>query len=344
MATKSQIHITKSFFLIVSAVVLFLFWKVIQPFAMVLLTAAIAGIIFAPLEEKIRMMLKNKKASASLVVVGMFLLVVVPLFFGALAMVSQAGEILQSSFSGDSWLKQVSYDNSNLFSLMPDSTRAFIMEMDIAKLGQSAAKWAFENIGSLFSSTAKLIFDVFIFFIALFYFLVDKEQIKKMALELSPFKDSLDEKILKRIVGTVRSVVFGALIVAIVKGLLAIVGLAIFGVPGSVLWGALSAIASQIPMIGATIILGPAVIYLFIIGHTGAAIGLLLWSVLIVGLVDNVLAPQLVGAKTKMNQLLILISILGGLQIFGPIGFITGPTILAMVMVVIELYKNGILE
>jgi len=180
--------------------------------------------------------------------------------------------------------------------------------------------------------------------ISLYYFLVDREKINQLVQDLSPFKDTLDVSIMKRIVNAVRSVVFGALVIAILKAILAMIGLAIFGVPGSVLWGAMVAVASQIPMIGAALILGPAVAYLFIIGSIGPAIGLLIWSILVVGLVDNFLAPKLVGSKTKMHELLILVSILGGLQVFGPIGFIVGPTILAAVMVVVELYKSGILE
>ena len=88
----------------------------------------------------------------------------------------------------------------------------------------------------------------------------------------------------------------------------------------------------------------PAVVFLWVTGSVGSAIGLTIWAVVAVGLVDNLLSPYLVSGKTKMHGLLILLAILGGIQLFGPIGFIVGPTILAGLMVLIDLYRQGVLE
>ena len=112
----------------------------------------------------------------------------------------------------------------------------------------------------------------------------------------------------------------------------------------AMLWASMVVIAAQIPMIGTSVVMLPAVAYLFVVGDSGSGIGLLVWSVLVVSTVDNVLKPYVVGGKTRMHGLLILVSMLGGLQAFGPIGFILGPTILAAFLVVIELYKAGILD
>src|SRR5690349_13160531 len=97
-------------------------------------------------------------------------------------------------------------------------------------------------------------------------------------------------------------------------------------------------------MLGTSTVTIPAVIYLLLIGHIPAAIGMAIWAMLAVGLVDNMVSPFIVGGRTKMHALLILLSILGGIQYFGPIGFILGPTILSALLVVLELYKSGILE
>ncbi|NBX51902.1 AI-2E family transporter [bacterium] len=97
-------------------------------------------------------------------------------------------------------------------------------------------------------------------------------------------------------------------------------------------------------MLGTSVIMIPAVLYLFITGEAGSAIGLALWAGVAVGLVDNLLQPFIVGGRTHMHALLILLSILGGLEFFGPIGFILGPTILAALLVILEMYKGGYLE
>ena len=338
MTTKSQTSVTKWFFLLASAVVLILSWKIIQPFAPVLVAAGIAAIILTPVEKRVKGFIKSERLSALAMLILVLIVIVVPLFTVSVVMVDQAAEIIDTSLQEDSWIRSLNIADNQLILSLPPVVQTEIKNIDVVGLGKNAAEWIFSRLGNLLSSTAKLLFNVVIFMISLYYFLVDREKINQLVQDLSPFKDTLDVSIMKRIVNTVRSVVFGALVIAILKAILAMIGLAIFGVPGSVLWGAMVAVASQIPMIGAALILGPAVAYLFIIGSIGPAIGLLIWSILVVGLVDNFLAPKLVGSKTKMHELLILVSILGGLQVFGPIGFIVGPTILAAVMVVVELY------
>lgn len=344
MQSKSQISVTKWFFLLASAVVLILFWKIVEPFALVLVAASIAAIILTPVERRVKKFIKSERLSALAMLILVLIVIVVPLFTVSVVMVNQAAEIIDTSLQEDSWIRSLNITDNQFISSLPPVVQTEIRNIDVVGLGKNAAEWIFSRLGNLFSSTARLLFHVVIFLISLYYFLADREKINQLVQDLSPFKDTLDVSIMKRIVNTVRSVVFGALVIAILKAILAMVGLAIFGVPGSVLWGAMVAVTSQIPMLGAALILGPAVIYLVVIGDIGAAVGLAIWSVLVVGLVDNFLAPKLVGSKTKMHELLILVSILGGLQVFGPIGFIVGPTILAAVMVVVELYKSGILD
>jgi predicted PurR-regulated permease PerM len=219
-----------------------------------------------------------------------------------------------------------------------------IRSVDLVTLGTTVAKWIAENIGAILSGTASLVFQTFIFFMALYYFLIDRERIYDFLVSLSPFKDNLDKKILSRISKTVRGVVFGNIVVSLIQVAVATLGMIIFGVPGALLWGALIVIAAQVPILGTALIMLPAVAFLFFTGNDLAALGLLIWAIVAVGTIDNIVSPFIVGAKIHMNQLLILISILGGLQLFGPIGFIIGPTVLASVMVVVELYKNGVLE
>ncbi len=338
--TASQI---RWFFIVASVIVLYLYWQVIAPFALVLVTAGVFAIILGPIEARLRRLVRSKKLSALIMLLGVLVIVVGPLFGISVLMVQQASEIVEVSIADDGWMEGLQQSTDAIFQVLPVPIQEEIQSIDFVELGKSAANWAAENVGAVLSSTAKLIINTFIFFIALFYFLHDREEIYKLALDISPFKDSLDAKIVARISNTVRSVVFGALVVAVVQATLATIGMTIFGVPGAILWGSLVVIASQVPMVGTAVILVPAIIYLLIVGQPWAALGLLIWSVVAVSTVDNLISPFIVGAKTRMNQLLILISILGGLQWLGPIGFIIGPTILASVMVVIELYRNGIL-
>lgn len=345
MATKSNNIVTaRWFFIVLAAIVLFLYWRIFAPFAMTVLTAGILAIAMGPIELHVRKIVKSPRISALLMVVVTFLLIVIPFFSSALAIVDQAADIVQGSVGEDGWLNDFNISGSAIVQSLPANIQAEIIKTDFATLGQSAAQWAVKNIGSIFSSTVEVIMHTIILFIALYYILVDREKLKQFAFEMSPFRNRLDNSIVDKMIHTVRSVVMSAIVVSVIKGMLAALGMTIFGVPGALLWGALSIIASQIPLFGTGLIMVPAVIYLLFTGHDVAALGLLIWSVLLVGLADNFLSPYILQGRTQMHPFLILISILGGLQAFGAIGFIVGPVVLAGLMVVIELYKSGILE
>jgi predicted PurR-regulated permease PerM len=226
---------------------------------------------------------------------------------------------------------------------LPTPIQQEIISVDMGQVGKSVATWAFENVGTVFSSSTQLILNTFIFFLCLYYLLVNREQLYKEALLLSPLDNAVDEKLVKRIVGTVRGVVFGVLIVAIIQGVVAGIGMTIFGVPGSLIWGALAGIAGLIPLLGTAIVLIPAILFLFFTGATMSAFGLLIWSVLLVSTIDNLIGPYLIGGKAHLNSFLVLISVLGGLAAFGSVGAIAGPSILAALLGLLELYKSGIL-
>lgn len=345
MTKKSpSLHTAKWFFIIVSVAVVYLFWKIIQPFALVLIMSVVATVMFAPVDRKLREVVKSPKLSAFIVIFGVFVLIVLPLIGIGLAVAQQAGDLVNAAIENREFLATLNPTELPFFDLLPTFVQEWAFSLNIADFGLQAAGWVVQNISTVIAQTAQFVFHTLIFFIAFFYLLVDRQRLNKLVLELSPFKDSLDKQIIQRIKTTIRGVVFGAIVVAIIQGIVATIGLTIFGVPGAILWGSLVVIATQIPLIGTALIMIPAVIYLWISGSPGAAIGLLIWAVAAVGMIENILSPYLVSGKTKMHGLLILLSILGGIQAFGPVGFIVGPTILAGLMVLVDLYRDGILE
>lgn len=342
--SKSYVNTARWFFLIIATITLYLFWKIVEPWALTLLAALIAAIVLGPMDRFLAKSIKSVSLRAILLVIFTLLIVILPLFATLIGIVSQSAELIESSFGAEGWVRTFDIHTSSLFLILPPAIQNELLSVDLIALGKTLAQWAITNVGPLFASTAQVLFQTLIFFIALFYFVVDRERLRARILQLSPFQNMLDETIMRRMTGTVRSVVLSAIVVSVIKGALAAVGMTIFGVPGALLWGALSIIASQIPMVGTSLITIPACIYLFLTGDFTAAIGLTIWSVLLVGLADNFLSPMILKGRTNMHPLLILISILGGLQFLGPIGLIIGPVILAAVMVVVEMYENGVLE
>ena len=337
-------NIARWFFILLFVGIALLFWKVIEPFTVVLITAAIVAIIITPVERHVRRWVGHPKVSAVIMLALVLSAVVLPLVTIALLTANQAVDLVQDTLADPAWLQSFDVRALPIMQALPEVLVAQILTINVTEVLRNIATWIVSNIGTIFASSADIIFKTFIFFVSLYFFLVDREKIHAELLLLSPLRDSIDENITKRLVATVRGVVFGSLIIAVIQGIIAAVGLTLFGVPAPLIWAGLVVIAAQVPMLGTSVIMFPAVIYLALSGNAPQAIGLAIWSMVAVGLVDNLLQPIVVGGRTRMHALLILLSMLGGLNAFGPIGFIFGPTILAAFLVMIELYRYGVLE
>jgi predicted PurR-regulated permease PerM len=344
LSTFHHETVAKWFFILLATGITILFWKILQPFAIVLATAGIAAVIFSPLEKRLRKMVRHGWLSSALIVLLVVLILVGPLTAIGVIMVQQAIDIVGVTVANPDWVSNFRLQEIPIVTALPVFAREYLLSVDLAAILGGIAAWLSSNLGTIFSGGASLIFKTFIFFICLYFFLFERERIIAEALELSPFKDSVDRNIILRMVETVRGVVFGSLIVSVVQGIVAGIGFTIFGVPGAFIWASVVVVASQVPIIGTSAVTVPAIIYLFLTGNMVAGIGLALWALLAVGLIDNLLSPFIVSGRTKMHTLLILLSILGGIEFFGPIGFVLGPTVLAAFLVILELYKAGILE
>ena len=173
---------------------------------------------------------------------------------------------------------------------------------------------------------------------SLYYLLKDGQKLKRAAIEYSPLANIDDEMILKKLELAIGSVIKGNFTIAFIQGILAFIGFTIFGVPNAILWGAAAAVAALIPSVGTALVLLPAVALLFLSGQLFPAVGLLLWGMLAVGLIDNFLGPKLIGRGMKLHPLLVLFSVLGGLVFFGPVGFLLGPIILSLLFALLHIY------
>ncbi|KKS04183.1 MAG: hypothetical protein UU82_C0023G0005 [Candidatus Nomurabacteria bacterium GW2011_GWC2_41_8] len=197
-----------------------------------------------------------------------------------------------------------------------------------------------QNIASIFSSTISAFFSFLLMLLIIFYFLKDGAQWRRAIVVLSPLSDRDDEKIIMRLRQAINSVIKGSFFIALVQGVLMGIGLWIFGIPNSALWGIVAAVASLLPTIGTALVSVPAIVFLFIAGNAAPAIGLLIWSVIMVGMVDNFLSPLIISEKTNVPPLLILFAVLGGLSLLGPVGILVGPLVISLLYTLISIYRN----
>ncbi len=200
--------------------------------------------------------------------------------------------------------------------------------------------WLISNLGALFSSLTEALVSLFVSFFALYYFFKDGYKLKTMLINYSPLSNQDDEQILNKLQLAVNSVIKGSLSVALIQGVLAGLGFAFFGLPNPSIWGTLTVFAALIPGIGTSLVLVPAVVYLLIVGAAPAALGLAIWGFGIVGTIDNFIRPRLIGRGAQIHPFIILLSVFGGIAVFGMIGFLIGPLTMSLFFALLNIYKK----
>ncbi len=203
---------------------------------------------------------------------------------------------------------------------------------------QDVLGWVTSKIGSVFSEILKFGLSTVVFVLALFYLFRDGHKFIDHVVTISPLRDSYDRQIFEKMKQAVNSVIKGDIIIAIIQGILTGVGFVIFGLPSAALWGFIAAIFAFLPIVGTGMVIIPAIIYVFITAGWVWALGLAVYGAVVVGLIDNILRPVLIDRGMHVHPLLILFAVLGGLDIFGPIGFVVGPVILSLLFALLDIY------
>lgn len=324
-------------FLILAVSVLTFF--ILKPFLYTLILAAVFAVVFKPLYRRVFEFTKHKEGlSVFLTIVFIIIFVLVPLALLGFQIFQEAKSLysMLSQNDGRDWINGfVGGLVDRAGSVYPDLKN---VSLDIGKYSKSVLGWLTQNLGSVFSGLASLLLNALVFLMALYYLLKDGRKIKKTILDVSPLTDSDDESIIGKMEMAINSVVKGNISISVIQGIFATIGFFIFGVPSAVLFGSLAAVAALIPGVGTALVVLPAVAYLFLSGGTGVGIGLLIWWVFGVGFIDNFLGPKLVGKGIKVPPLIILLSVLGGMGLFGMVGFIIGPVVMSLLFALVEVY------
>jgi predicted PurR-regulated permease PerM len=194
------------------------------------------------------------------------------------------------------------------------------------------------------ATTAAFLLNLFVMLYAMFFFFRDGDKILERIFYYTPLSDEDETRMLTQFASITRATVKGTLVIGVIQGTLAGIAFRVAGIEGAALWGTIMTILAIIPGIGAALIWVPAVVILFLTGQHITAILLATWCAAVVGTVDNFLRPVLVGRDAKMPDLLILIGTLGGLFLFGPIGFIVGPIVCGLFLTVWDIYGTTFRE
>lgn len=338
MTMNNQKLITEVFFFAILLASAYLVWTLFLPFLGALALSAIIVTICYPLHTRIRT--RFPKANGALVsflsVLVVLIIVVIPIVLLSYFVLGEAVSIyaLFNNPDSASLTNSVTSIENAIRTIVPGFT------VDMESVVQQTARFFVDHLVILFAGTASTLFLFFIALVGMYYFFKDGEYFTNYLMQLSPLDDKEDEQILKRLALAVRSVAVGTISVAVIQGTLTAIGLTLFGFDRAILWGCLAAIGALVPGIGTAIVFIPAVIYLAFTSSAISAILLAIWGVVAVGMIDNFVGPYLMSRVNYVHPFLILLSVLGGIAEFGPLGFVLGPVILSFFLVLVELYHS----
>lgn len=335
------------YWIIVTVVLItIIFLNMVKIFLVPLFLAAILSILFAPLFRWFNKYLGQHSVIASVfTILTVIIALIIPLFFVIDIIIQQTSEYMAHIRNISNNISQTSTaDTLTFIEKLPFGHWIIAHQTEIitklAEFSQKVAATILNLLPAIGQQAVSFFLSMFIMLYAMFFFLQYKGNLFGMLFSYTGLPNTLKDELSERVISISRATIKGTIVIGIVQGLLGGIGFALTGAPAPAFLGAVMAIASIIPGIGTIVVWVPVVIYLFAQGQTMHATILLAWSAGIVSTIDNILRPRLVGNDTKMPDLLILISTLGGISIFGAVGIILGPVIAGLFMSIWAVVKE----
>ena len=322
-----------------------LIW-ILLPFYGTIMWAAIIALLFVPLHRWLFARLRGRRTLAALLTLAMVLVIVIlPLALITAAMANEATSLYQRLQSGE--VNPANYLHG-AYDALPRWITALLDRLGLTDFDtlqrrltvalSEGTRYIATQAFSLGQNTFEFVASLFITLYLAFFLIRDGEDVARLIRRSVPLASEDKKELAAKFTTVVRATVKGNLLVAAIQGALGGVAFWFLGVSGALLWGVLMAFLSLLPAVGAALVWVPVALYFFMTGAYWQCIALSAWGVLVIGLVDNLLRPILVGKDTRMPDYVVLITTLGGLAVFGINGFVLGPAIAAMFMAVWHIY------
>jgi predicted PurR-regulated permease PerM len=336
----------RGFLLLLVAVTVAFAW-ILWPFYGAILWAIVVAVLFAPVHRRLLQSMQGRpNLAAALTVLIILAMVILPLVLIAASLAQEASGLVAKIQSGEynfgSYLQRI-------FDALPAWATGLIERLkvtDFPALREKLASGLMQGGQILAPQALSIGMNTFDFVIRLcimlyllFFLLRDGRALAEGIREAIPLRREQKAKLFTRFADVVRATVKGGILVAMAQGTLGGIAFWFLGIHAALLWATLMAFLSLIPAIGSALVWVPVAIYFLATGAIWQGVGLILYGVLVIGLVDNLLRPYLVGKGSKLPDYVVLISTLGGIQVFGLNGFVIGPVIAAMFMVTWEIFS-----
>lgn len=335
---------------LLTLLLLYAAFRIIWPFMTAILLAAILVTLTFGMFRRVRISCKGSSTKAAVVMLlGVTFIVVIPTLILAILLVQQANVVVEKLQGGEAEamirrIDVVSYLEP-IKRIAPNfDPKTLSPERLLLPALQQIPGWVARNGGAVLGGLAGMVLGFALVLLSMFFFYTTGEDIVQQLSILSPLPKKYDLEFGARFKDVIDATFRGQVFTGVAQGLMTGIGLAIAQVPGAGFWGAVAALLSLIPMVGAAAVWVPASIYLVISASMGGrpwwqAIFMIIWGALFVSLVDNIVRPWAMKGKAQLPAIPLLFAVLGGLQAFGFVGLVIGPLVFSLLMSIIDIYK-----
>ncbi|HXG65503.1 MAG TPA: AI-2E family transporter [Blastocatellia bacterium] len=321
-----------------TALAFYVCYRLARPFLPAIAWALALAVVAHPLHEWIARRIRHANIAAGLAVLIIAFVIIAPALFLTERLVREAAtgvEMLKEEAATGRWRAALEHDSP----LAP--ALDWIKEhVDLQGEAQRAAAWITSRLPSLASGSVRVAIELLITLFILFYFFRDRSAILRALRRLVPLSDAETDEVFSRVSDTVYATIYGTLVVAMAQGALGGLMFWWLGLPAPVVWGMVMALLAIVPVLGAFVVWVPAAILLALEGDWWKAALLTGWGVIVVGLIDNLLYPVLVGKRLRLHTLLVFFAVIGGLSLFGASGVILGPVTLAITAALVDVWRR----
>ncbi len=326
-----------------------LFFQILKPFLTVIFLAAVLSMAFYPMYKKLLRIFKDVQGLASIITcLLVILLTVVPLTIFVVLMAGEAVstyQTIQTKVNSGVFDQYLQWQNGGFFYDLNEKVKTIVdlekidLKKTVLDMAQSLSTILVAQAATLLRSISDLFINIFILLFSMYYFFKDGKLIVEKIRSVSPLPSLYENELFAKMSDMSKAILLGVFLTAVLQGFVGGIGFLIAGIDNPIFWGTAMAFFSLVPLIGTAVIWLPAGIILAVMGQYGAAIFILLWGAVVVGLVDNVARPYLIGGRANTYPLLTFFVILGGIWTMGLQGVIIGPLVLMLLMSFLHIYQ-----
>jgi predicted PurR-regulated permease PerM len=318
--------------------ILYLTYQVVKPFLGIIVTAGIFTIFLNPLFNKFESVTKKHRLSALLTILSLLLFIVIPLGFLVSSLFAEVGSVSRSLQANPEWINSLQATIDNQIKSLPIPVA--LSEFNVSDQAYQLLSYLARNLGTVALQSGGIVLSVFFALITVFFLLTNQKQIFNYISHLNLFPRPYLKLITSRIIEIVNGTVRGYLLVIALQLMVGVSGFWLFQIPAAILLGSLYGVSSLLPVVGGFLLWVPVVIWQVAIGNIATAVLLVIWFLSLSFMVENIIAPKIIGESTKLHQLLVMFSVFGGIQYFGLLGMVLGPVVIALAFVALTILKE----